>query len=102
MRAVFISAEIVGYILGVYVCPKTRGNAMQTARVFMNGNSQAVRLPKEFRFEDEEVVIKRVGHTILLIPKRYAFDDLKAMLQDIGPMDLVREQPGQVEERDFA
>jgi antitoxin VapB len=75
---------------------------MQTTRVFMNGNSQAVRLPKEFRFEEEEVVIKRVGHTILLIPKRYAFDDLKEMLQDIGPMDLVREQPDQAEERDFA
>lgn len=74
---------------------------MQTARVFMNGNSQAVRLPKEFRFDEEEVVIKRVGHTIMLIPKRYAFDDLKALLQDIGPMDLVRDQPEQAEERDF-
>jgi antitoxin VapB len=74
---------------------------MQIAHVFMNGNSQAVRLPNGFRFDDEEVVIKRVGHTILLTPKRYAFDDLKAMLQEIGPMDLVRQQPEQVEERDF-
>ena len=89
------------YLLSVYIWRETRGNVMQTARVFMNGNSQAVRLPKEFRFEDGEVVIKRVGHTVMLIPKRYAYDDLKAMLQDIGPMDLIREQPDQVEERDY-
>jgi len=74
---------------------------MQTARVFMNGNSQAVRLPKDFRFEEDEVVIKRVGHTVMLIPKRYAYDDLQALLQDIGPLDIVREQPSQAEERDF-
>ncbi len=74
---------------------------MQTARVFMNGNSQAVRLPKDFRFEEDEVVIKRVGHAIMLIPKRYAFDDLQALLLDIGPLDIVREQPEQAEERAF-
>ncbi len=74
---------------------------MQTARVFMNGNSQAVRLPKDFRFEEEEVVIKRVGHTVMLIPKRYAFDDLQALLLDIGPLDIVREQPDHAEARDF-
>ena len=74
---------------------------MQTARVFMNGNSQAVRLPKDFRFEEDEVVIKRVGHTVMLIPKRYAFDDLQALLRDIGPLDIVREQPEQAEEREF-
>jgi antitoxin VapB len=32
---------------------------MQTARIFTNGNSQAVRLPKEFRFGDDEVIIKK-------------------------------------------
>ena len=41
---------------------------MQTARVFMSGNSQAVRLPREFRIDDEEVIIRRVGSTILLTP----------------------------------
>ena len=65
----------------------------------MNGNSQAVRLPKDFRFEEDEVVIKRVGHVVMLIPKRYAYDDLRAMLADIGPLDIIREQPDQVEER---
>jgi len=43
---------------------------MTTAKLFMNGRSQAVRLPKEFRFEDEdEVLIKRMGDAIMLVPK---------------------------------
>ncbi len=42
---------------------------MKTAKLFMNGNSQAVRLPKEFRFEGDEVGIKKVGNTIHLFPK---------------------------------
>ena len=74
---------------------------MQTARIFLNGNSQAVRLPKEFRFEANEVVIKRVGHAVMLIPMHYAFDDLQALLLDIGPLDLERRQPAQAEERTF-
>ena len=42
---------------------------METAKIFTNGKSQAVRLPKEFRFEGKEVYIKRVGNTVVLIPK---------------------------------
>ena len=40
-----------------------------TAKLFKNGNSQAVRLPKEFRFEGEEVYIKKVGKKVILEPK---------------------------------
>lgn len=42
---------------------------MATAKLFANGQSQAVRLPKEFRFEGDEVVIKKVGHAVVLFPK---------------------------------
>ena len=42
---------------------------MQTAKLFKNGRSQAVRLPKEFRFEGEEVYVKRVGGGVMLLPK---------------------------------
>jgi antitoxin VapB len=66
---------------------------MQTARIFINGNSQAVRLPKDFRFEDDEVVIKRVGHVVMLFPRRFAADELRAMLGEIGPIGLDRQQP---------
>lgn len=42
---------------------------METAKLFTNGKSQAVRLPKEFRFQGREVFIKRIGDTVVLIPK---------------------------------
>jgi len=42
---------------------------MMTAKVFENGRSQAVRLPKECRFNTDEVSINRIGDIVLLIPK---------------------------------
>ena len=44
---------------------------MQTARIFNNGNSQAVRLPKNFRFNEDEVVIKKLGDMVILLPTKY-------------------------------
>ncbi|GHG10643.1 hypothetical protein GCM10017783_23840 [Deinococcus piscis] len=41
---------------------------MTTAKIFQTGRSQAVRLPKAFRFEGQEVTIKRVSTGVLLIP----------------------------------
>lgn len=40
----------------------------ETAQLFMNGRSQAVRLPKMFRFEGKEVHIKKVGNSVVLTP----------------------------------
>lgn len=42
---------------------------MMTAKVFENGRSQAVRLPKECRFNTDEVVVNRIGDIVLLMPK---------------------------------
>ena len=42
---------------------------MMTAKVFENGRSQAVRLPKEYRFNDEEVAINKIGDIVILMPK---------------------------------
>ncbi len=42
---------------------------MQTAKIFINGRSQAVRLPKEFRFTGNGVFIKKIGGMVVLIPK---------------------------------
>ena len=40
------------------------------AKIFQNGQSQAVRLPKEFRFDDQkEVFVKKVGNVVMFIPK---------------------------------
>ena len=40
-----------------------------TAKLFMNGRSQAVRLPKNFRFNSDEVLIRKEGDAIILSPK---------------------------------
>ncbi len=42
---------------------------LQTAKLFKNGRSQAVRLPKEFRFEGSEVYVRRQGKSVVLTPK---------------------------------
>ncbi|RKX91263.1 MAG: AbrB/MazE/SpoVT family DNA-binding domain-containing protein [Spirochaetes bacterium] len=42
---------------------------MDTAKLFINGRSQAVRLPKSYRFEGNEVYVKKVSEGVLLIPK---------------------------------
>ena len=42
---------------------------METAKLFMNGRRQSVRLPKKFRFEGNEVLIKKTNAGVLLIPK---------------------------------
>ena len=47
---------------------------MQTAKLFQNGRSQAVRLPKEFQFSGEEVFIQKHGDAVILIPHEKAWE----------------------------
>lgn len=42
---------------------------MMTAKLFENGRSQAVRLPKECRFNGEEVAVNKIGDIVILMPK---------------------------------
>lgn len=42
---------------------------MMTAKIFENGRSQAVRLPKECRFSGEEVAVNKIGDIVMLMPK---------------------------------
>ncbi len=42
---------------------------MDTAKLFKNGQSQAVRLPKQYAFEGTEVFVKRIGGMVVLLPK---------------------------------
>jgi antitoxin VapB len=44
---------------------------MDTAKLFKSGRSQAVRLPKEFRFEGDEVMVTRLGAAVVLLPKNH-------------------------------
>lgn len=47
----------------------------QTAKLFKNGRSQAVRLPADFRFSTHEVFIERQGDAVILRPKPDSWDD---------------------------
>jgi antitoxin VapB len=69
---------------------------MKTARLFLNGQSQAVRLPKEFRFEGEEVIIKKVGAAVILLPAKRSWATLIDSLAQFSPDFMSeREQPPQ-------
>ena len=46
---------------------------MKTAKVFKSGNSQAVRIPKEFRLDTDEVEIHRKGDSLILQPKKQSW-----------------------------
>jgi antitoxin VapB len=74
---------------------------MRTAKLFKNGESQAVRLPKEFRFEGTEVLIKRVGDAVVLLPTSRSWDTLVDSLAKF-PADYLaeRDQPVEAEERE--
>lgn len=54
---------------------------MKTAKLFQNGQSQAVRLPKEFRFDDSEVFIKKTGNVVQLIPRSDSWNSLFGSLK---------------------
>ena len=74
---------------------------MMTAKIFENGRSQAVRLPKEYRFSGEEVAINKVGDIVFLMPKdnKWAgFLDSFSLFSD-DFMEDGREEP-QVQERE--
>ena len=47
---------------------------METAKIFENGNSQAVRLPKKFRLSGDEVYVQKVGQAVVLMPKESAWE----------------------------
>lgn len=49
---------------------------MDTAKLFKNGRSQAVRLPKEYRFPGNQVILKKVGKGVLLMPEEGVWDSL--------------------------
>ena len=67
---------------------------MDTARLFQSGRSQAVRLPKDYRFNGTEVVVKHFGNGVLLLPVDDPWQTLAAGLDACEPgFSLSREQP---------
>ncbi len=73
---------------------------MDTAKVFKSGRSQAVRLPKEYRFSRDEVAISRLGETVLLFPKNKAWDVMSQAVAEFTPDYMSdRAQPTKADRR---
>ncbi len=70
---------------------------MNTAKVFWSGRSQAVRLPKAFRLETDEVRIRRHGRSVILEPVAHNWDWLEVLARKVDEdfASAVAEQPGQ-------
>ena len=73
-----------------------------TAKLFKSGRSQAVRLPKEFRFEGKEVRIRRHGRGVLLEPMEVDLDAWFAKLDSYGGEFPEPEPQPPMQERDFS
>jgi antitoxin VapB len=72
------------------------------AKLFMTGRSQAVRLPKALRFEGDEVIAKRFGNGVLLLPIDAPWEVMRQALDEFEPgFELRRDQPAQQTREDW-
>jgi antitoxin VapB len=75
---------------------------MKTAKLFKNGGSQAVRLPKEFQFEGDIVYIKQLGNAVVLLPQIDPWQSLEDSLDQFSKDFMVsRDQPEQEDREDL-
>lgn len=75
---------------------------MEFAKVFQTGRSQAVRLPKAFRFNEKEVVIKRFGNGVLLLPKENPWEIMQEALSEFEvDFQLERVEQGEQSREDI-
>lgn len=73
----------------------------QIAKIFMNGRSQAVRLPKEFRFDCDEVYITKQGDNVVISPTKPTWDDFFSQKSVFDEKYLNEREQGTPQERDF-
>ena len=57
---------------------------MITAKVFKSGNSQAIRLPKEYRLDAKEISVSRIGNVLMLVPKNDPWSVFSQGIQEVG------------------
>ncbi|NQT60706.1 MAG: antitoxin [Bacteroidetes bacterium] len=69
---------------------------MLSSKVFISGNSQAIRLPKEYQVEDKELYIQKIGNTIILFPKTNPWESFEKSLSEFSE-DFMREGRNQPE-----
>lgn len=74
---------------------------MDTAKIFVNGRSQAVRLPKEYRFDENDVFIKKIDDIVILIPRDKVWKTFRSSLNKFSD-DLLIERDNEIpQERDI-
>ena len=68
---------------------------MLTAKVFKSGNSQAIRIPKEYQLEAGELYINKIGNTIVIFPKNDPWEAFRESLSDFSDDFFIegRKQP---------
>jgi len=74
---------------------------MKTAKIFMNGRSQAVRLPKECRFDCDEVFVEKQGDKVILSAKQPSWDEFFDSVTVFGEDFLSDRGDAVPQERDF-
>lgn len=73
---------------------------MDTAKLFQNGQSQAVRLPKKYRFAGDRVLIKRIGNAVILLPEQDSWETLFASLEQFSADFMNERQQPEVQIRE--
>ena len=73
---------------------------MTEAKLFKNGQSQAVRLPKSYRFEGNSVYIKHFGKGVLLFPKNNGWSLLEESLNEFTSDFMTSRDQGTFEDRE--
>ena len=68
---------------------------MLSSKVFTSGNSQAIRLPKEYQVDDKELFIQKIGNTIILFPKKNPWESFERSLNEFSDDFMAdgRQQP---------
>ena len=76
---------------------------MVCTKVFISGNSQAVRIPKEFHIDFSELFIKKIGSSIILTPKESNWENLERSLSEFSDDFMIkgRTQPAMQEREGF-
>ena len=73
---------------------------MKTAKIFENGRSQAVRLPKEYRFNAKEVNVNKIGDAIILFPADSKWNSLLESLDLFTDDFMEKRNQGKIDKRD--
>ena len=73
---------------------------IKEAKIFKNGQSQAVRLPKEFRFPSKSVYINKLGNCVVLVPKRQPWKTLIDACNKFSDDFMDSREQGQDQERE--